>query len=105
MCFHDALTFKGTGYHGADFIEGFSFWPDFFARVFLGYLLYDLVIMLTFRWASRAECSMPHRARYCALVCCNVDLHPTCAMSSLLRLLLTWEPAWPCRTTYGWSSV
>ena len=49
FCFHDALTFNGTGYRGTDFIEGFSYWPDFFARVFLGYLLYDLVIMLAFR--------------------------------------------------------
>ncbi len=49
MCFHDALTFDGTGYRGAEFIDGFSFWSDFFARVFLGYLLYDLAIMLTFR--------------------------------------------------------
>ena len=49
LCFHDALTFNGRGYRGIDFVEGFSFWPDFFARIFLGYLLYDLVIMLTFR--------------------------------------------------------
>ena len=52
VCLHDALTFHGTGYRGTDFIEGFSFWPDYFARVFLGYLLYDLVIMLAFRQAS-----------------------------------------------------
>ena len=52
ICFHDALTFNGTGYRGEDFIDGFSYWPDFFARVFLGYLLYDLVIMLVFRQAS-----------------------------------------------------
>ena len=49
MCFYDALTFEGRGYSGAEFVVGFSYWPDFWARVFLGYLGYDLIAMLAIR--------------------------------------------------------
>lgn len=55
MCFYDALTFNGVGYRGGDFVLGFSYWPDFWARVFLGYLVYDLVAMLAIRCASESH--------------------------------------------------
>ena len=48
-CFYDALTYEGRGYRGAEFVLGFSFWPDFCARVFLGYLTYDLIAMLAIK--------------------------------------------------------
>ncbi len=73
ICFHDALTFNGTGYRGAEFIDGFSYWPDFFARVFLGYLLYDLVIMLVFRRAScYQKCSEGVHSEPSFLVFCSL---------------------------------
>lgn len=50
MCFYDALTFEGRGYSGADCVLGISYWPDFWARVFLGYLVYDLIAMLAIRY-------------------------------------------------------
>lgn len=49
MCFYDAWTFNGSGYSGGEFVLGFSYWPDLWARVFLGYLIYDLVAMLAIR--------------------------------------------------------
>ena len=37
FCFRDSWTYSRTGN-----IFEYSFYPDFFARIFLGYLIYDL---------------------------------------------------------------
>eukprot|EP00884_Botryococcus_braunii_P004604 jgi/Botrbrau1/14144/Bobra.182_3s0085.1 len=44
LCFMDSLRYKRR----EDIVHGYSWPPDFFARIFIGYLIYDLVFMLIF---------------------------------------------------------